>query len=405
MPLELFVALRYLRHQRFQTALILGGIGVGVGVVIFLSALITGLQGSLIEQTLGNQAHVVVRPPEEVPRVQGLPTDGLQAVTVERPPQRVRSIDGWQQVEDAVQRTAGTIAVAPTVTGPAIAARGEGSIAITVRGIDVETYQTIVDVQNRLVEGSSDLTGFRALVGTELARKLGVSVGGRIRIETAAGRSGIYTVAGVFDFNSTALNESLVFVSLRGAQTLFDLEGGVSTLEVTGADVFQAEDLARRIRDRTGLQAQSWMELNGDLLVALRSQSMSSLMIQIFVILAVALGIASVLAVSVVQKSREIGILRATGTRTGAVTRIFLLQGAILGLVGSALGIALGTVLALFFAGLARNPDGSATFPVALTGWLYGRSVAIALTVGVLSAILPARDASRMDPATVIRKA
>lgn len=405
MPLELFVALRYLRHQRAQTALILSGIGVGVGVVIFLSALITGLQDSLIEQTLGNQAHVVVRPPEEVPRVQPLPTDALQAVTVERPPQRVRSIDGWQQVEDAVRRTAGTTAVAATVTGPAIAARGEGSLAITVRGIDVETYQAIVDVRHRLVEGSFDVTGFRALVGTELARKLGVSVGGRIRIETASGRGGIYTVAGVFDFNSTALNESLVFVSLRGAQTMFDLQGGVSTLEVTGTDVFQAEDLARRIRDRTGLQAQSWMDLNGDLLVALRSQSMSSIMIQTFVILAVALGIASVLAVSVVQKGREIGILRATGTRSGVVTRIFLLQGAILGLVGSLVGIALGTFLALFFAGLARNPDGSATFPVALTAWLYGRSVAIALVVGVLSAVLPARDASRMDPATVIRNA
>ena len=196
-----------------------------------------------------------------------------------------------------------------------------------------------------------------------------------------------------------------MFVSLRGAQTLFDLAGGVSTLEVTGADIFQAENLARRITDRTGLRAQSWMDLNGDLLVGLRSQSMSSIMIQTFVILAVALGIASVLAVSVVQKSREIGILRATGTRTGVVTRIFLLQGAILGLVGSLLGIALGTFLALFFAGLARNPDGSATFPVALTAWLYGRSVAIAVSVGVLSAFLPARDASRMDPATVIRNA
>ena len=123
--------------------------------------------------------------------------------------------------------------------------------------------------------------------------------------------------------------------------------------------VFGADALAARIRDRTGLDARSWMEQNGDLLTGLRSQSMSSLMIQVFVVLAVALGIASVLAVSVVQKAREIGILRATGTPSRTVTQIFLVQGAVLGGIGSLVGIALGSGLALFFASVARNPDGS----------------------------------------------
>jgi lipoprotein-releasing system permease protein len=253
------------------------------------------------------------------------------------------------------------------------------------------------------VDGAFDLTGARAVVGTEMARKFGIGVGGRLRIQAAGDRGGVYTVSGVFDFNSASLNESLVFISLRGAQTLFDLGGGVSALELRGSDVFAAEGTALRVADRTGLDAQSWMELNGDLLTGLRSQSMSSIMIQVFVILAVALGIASVLAVSVVQKSREIGILRATGTQARSIMRIFLVQGLVLGAVGSLIGIAIGTGLALFFATLARNPDGSPTFPVALTGLLYGRSVAIAMAVGLIAAALPARDATRMDPATVIR--
>ena len=210
-------------------------------------------------------------------------------------------------------------------------------------------------------------------------------------------------MAGVFDYRNADLNERLVFVSLRGAQTLFGLEGGVSSLEIRGTEIFGADALADEIRDRTGLVAESWMARNGELLVGLRSQSSSSVMIQAFVILAVALGIASVLAVSVVQKAREIGILRATGTRAASVTRIFLLQGAMLGTLGSLVGIALGTALALLFARLASNPDGSPTFPVALTGWLYARSVGVALAVGLVSAIVPARDAARMDPATVIR--
>ena len=403
MPFELFVALRYLREGRLQTWLILAGIGVGVGVIIFLSALINGLQQSLIDRTLGSQAQVVVRHPEEMPRILPRADSALVSSVVQRPPQRVRSIVEWQRVMSLLRRTPGVVAVAPTVAGPAMAVRGPGSTAVTIRGVDIDSYESIVDLRGRLVAGTFDLAGFKAVVGTELARELGVGVGGRIRIQAAGDRGGVYTVPGIFDLGSKDLNQRWIFVSLRGAQTMFDLDGGVSTLEVKGDQVFQAEELAGRIRDRTGLDAESWMARNGDLLVGLRSQSQSSVMIQVFVILAVALGIASVLAVSVVQKSREIGILKATGTRTGSVTRIFLLQGAVLGAVGSLVGIAIGTTLALFFANLARNPDGSPTFPVDLNLWLFGRSVAVALTVGLLAAILPARRAARMDPATVIR--
>ncbi|HSM60824.1 MAG TPA: FtsX-like permease family protein [Longimicrobiales bacterium] len=406
MPYELFVALRYLRDGRGQTGLILTGIGVGVGVVIFLSALITGLQESIIDRTLGSQAHVVVRPPEEMPRVleaAGGDDGRVRAIVRERPPQRVRSIVGWRDVEGELRRTEGVVGVAPTVSGPAIASRGLASISATVRGIELASYSGIVDVRSRLVAGDFDLAGFQVVIGSGMARQFGVGVGGRVRLQSAGDRGGVYTVSGIFDYRSRDLNERLVFVSLRGAQTLFGLDGGVSTLEVRGAGIFEAEALAHGIRDRTGLQADSWMAQNQDLLVGLRSQSMSSVMIQVFVILAVALGIASVLAVSVVQRARQIGILRATGTRRGSITRIFLLQGAILGTLGSLIGIGLGTVLALFFAGLARNPDGSPTFPVALTAWLYGRSVGIALVVGLVAAVIPARDAAGMDPAAVIR--
>jgi len=398
MPFELFVALRYLRDGRLQTVLILTGIGVGVGVIIFLSALINGLQDDLIESTLGSQALVVVRPPEEAPRVL-VQADSTRAftVTMERPPQRVQSIKQWKQVESMLRGTPGVTAVAPTVSGPAIAVRGLGSISVSVRGIDLETYDQIIDLRARLREGRFDLEGAKVTVGVELARKLGVNVGGRIRLQVADGRSRLYTISGLFEFGSADLNERLVFVSLRNAQTLFDLAGGVSALELRNQEVFEAEALAARIADRTGLDAESWMEQNRSLLTALQSQSASSVMIQVFVILAVALGIASVLAVSVVQRSREIGILRATGTRSASITRIFLLQGAMLGGVGSLMGIALGTVLARGFA------RGAATFPVALTLELYARSAAIALGVGLLAAIIPARNAARMDPATVIR--
>ena len=403
MPFELIVALRYLREGRGQTWLILTGIAVGVGVIVFLSALITGLQDNLIEQTLGTQAHVVVRPPEEMPRLLTDDTTGVRSVRVQRPPQRVRSITEWQRVVTDIESLPGVVAVAPTVAGPAMAVRGQGSGSVAVRGIEPESYGRIVDIDRRIVEGSADLPSAHALIGTELATDLGLGIGDRIRLQTGAEQSAVYTIGGIFDFGAKELNERWVFIPLRAAQTMFGLEGGVSTIEVVGTGIFEAEALARRIGERTGLRAESWMATNAQLLVALRSQGSSSIMIQAFVILAVALGIASVLAVSVVQKAREIGILRATGTSTGKVVRVFLIQGGLLGVGGAIVGIAIGTLLALFFANLAQNPDGSPTFPVALTPQLFARALLTAVIVGILSAALPARRAARLDPADAIR--
>jgi lipoprotein-releasing system permease protein len=137
--------------------------------------------------------------------------------------------------------------------------------------------------------------------------------------------------------------------------------------------------------------------------MGLRSQDSSSIMIQFLVILAVVLGIASVLVVSVIQKGRQIGIMRAFGTRREQVLRIFLLQGGMLGLMGSAGGILLGTLMALGFQRIATNPDGSPLFPVALTLQLYGRSVLVAVGTGIVGSWLPARRAAALDPAVAIR--
>lgn len=403
MRFELIVALRYLREGRGQTGLILTGIAVGVGVIVFLSALITGLQDSLVDRTLGSQAHVVVQPPEEMPRLLTPAGGDVREVVVQRPPQRVRSITQWQRVVEDIESIPGVVAVAPTVAGPAMAIRGQGSSSVAVRGIDPDSYDRIVDLDSRIVEGVGNPGTAEALVGTELANDLGVGIGDRVRLQTSEERSTVLTIAGIFDFGAQELNERWVFITLRAAQSMFDLEGGVSTIEVVGEEIFQAEALSLRIAERTGLPAESWMATNSELLVALRSQGSSSTMIQAFVVLSVALGIASVLAVSVVQKAREIGILRATGTATNKVMRIFLIQGGLLGFGGAVIGIGIGTALALLFASFAQNPDGSPTFPVALTPVLFGRAMITAVGVGVVSAVLPARRAAHMDPADAIR--
>ncbi|HCF62415.1 MAG TPA: hypothetical protein DFS52_31045 [Myxococcales bacterium] len=402
MPLEWFLAIRFLKEGRAQTALIFGGVAVGVGVVVFLSALITGLQASLVEQTLGSQAHVVVRPPEEEARVVERPAGAVLAVRRERTPQRVQAIGQWQQVLEQARSVPGVIAAAPTVNGSAFASRGSVTKAVSLRGVEAESYDRIVAVSRKLELGLFRLAGAEAVIGKGLADELGLEVGDKLRLAGEGERADVFTVAGIFDLGNKDVNQRWVFVPLRSAQNLLDLPGGVSTIELRVEDYLKADEAAQLVAARTGLVAESWTELNRQLLVALRSQSASSYMIQFFVIVAVALGIASVLVVSVVQKSREVGILKAMGICTGMVQRVFLIQGAIVGLVGSALGSALGAGLALLFANLAQNPDGSALFPVDLNATLFLTATAVATVTGLVAAVAPAARAARLDPAEVI---
>jgi lipoprotein-releasing system permease protein len=402
LPFEWFVALRYLREGRMQTGLILLGVSVGVGVIIFLAALIDGLQANLIEKTLGSQAHIVVRRPDEAPRLLSAPFDTALAVRVEQPAQRVRSIDQWPQVLAAVAAVPGVIAVSPEVSGAAFALRGTATRSIALRGVDPKRFNRIVDLNGRMRSGAFDLSGSQTVIGTELARDLGVRVGDRIRILSSDRRQGVFTVAGIFDLQNKDANERWAFLSIPYAQTLCGLLGGITSIEAKVDRIFDAESIARSVAERTGLLAESWMVLNAQLLVGLRSQNSSRYMIQTFVVIAVALGIASVLVVWVVQKNREIGILRAVGTSRQRVMRIFLIQGALLGLGGWAGGAILGTGLSHFFRSLVSNPDGTPTFPVDLNARLFLFTALLALLTGLIASVAPARRAARLDPAEAI---
>jgi lipoprotein-releasing system permease protein len=209
---------------------------------------------------------------------------------------------------------------------------------VALRGLDQETFDQVIRIVPRIQAGRFRVDGTEAVIGTVLARELGVEVGDKLRVTTSLGRGDVFTVSGIFDVGNKDVNQRWVLVSLRQAQTLLDLAGGITTIEVKVDEVFEAEAMAQELSALTGLAADSWMKLNQQLLNGLQAQSSSSVMIQTFVVIAVALGIASVLGVSVIQKSREIGILKATGTSTGAVLRIFLIEGGIVGLLGSLLG-------------------------------------------------------------------
>jgi lipoprotein-releasing system permease protein len=399
-----FVALRYMRDARGQTALILAAVSIGVSVVVFLSALIGGLQTSLIDKTLGSQPHVTLREPREAARALVEPTEQVAVARQIQPaPQRLRSIDQWPAVLRDVEHKAGVIAVSPLVTGAGFAVRSDAKSPIVVRGVEPERFVAIIDLRARMIAGRFEVTGGNVAIGAVLASDLGAVVGDKLRITSSEGIDDVVTIAGIFALGNQAIDRSWLITSLRHAQSLYALPGGVTTVELKVADVFAAERIAREIEAAMGLEADSWMELNAELLSGLSAQSSSKNMIELFVVIAVALGIASVLIVSVVQKAREIGILRAVGTPPRRVLAIFLIQGGLLGLFGSFIGSALGALFAALFQQLSLNPDGSPRFPIVVDLELLGFATLLATGVGLLAAVIPARRAARLDPASAIR--
>ena len=407
MPFEWVVALRFLREGRFQTVLIVTGVAAGVAVFIFITALVNGLQGNTIRRTLGTQAHIVVRPAEEVATVQRAVPPGTQAMPrIEARAQRLRSIDQWQPLEAEFARTPGIVDVSPMVTGPGFAVRGDASKSIAIVGIDPVRYSRIVAIGDKLVGGEFRVQAGEAVLGRDLAQDLGLGIGDRVRLVTAeneAVTADTFTVTGIVDMGVRELNRRTVYVGLRTGQSLLALPGGVSQLDLTVASLFDAERIAQGLAARTGLTVESWMKTNEQLLAAINAQTVTTRMIRLFVAAIVVLGVASVLVVSVVQKRREIGILRAMGARRARIARIFLLQGAIVALAGSLIGGVLATTMMLVFGRLVRNADGTPLFYVEIAPELFLLAMAGAVVSGLLAAFVPARRAAALDPAQAIR--
>ncbi|AWT09831.1 hypothetical protein DM292_06150 [Stutzerimonas frequens] len=396
--IEWKIALRFLLDNRMQTLLIVFGIAVGSAVIVFITALITGLQANVIERTLGTQAHIRILPPDEANRTLPVTPDSWSLVLESPRAQRLRSIINWQDIRDVLDQDAQVLAVSPVISGPAIARRGVARASVALLGIDPPRYQRIIPLADDLIAGRFMVGAGNAVIGKELAKDLGLGIGDKLRLDAGEGREAVVDIAGIFELGVRELDSRYVYLDLKQAQTLLDLPGGITVIDTTVADIFQADRVAERLARLTGLRAESWMETNGQLLNALSSQSMTTEMIRVFVGISVAFGIASVLAVSVVQRTREIGILRAMGSPRGQILRVFLLQGGVLGLFGSACGGAVGWGLVQVF-----NIAGPRLFEIPVDPTLVPLAMLVATITGVLAAAMPARRAARYDPAVAIR--
>lgn len=403
LPFEWIAALRFLRDGWTQTLFILAGVSVGVAVIVFMSALLSGLQTNFLRRVLSAQAHIVMLTPDEVARPLRSGDGVIQDAVVQRPAQRVRSIDQWQTILRQMEAMPQIAVATPVASGAGLAVRGEASRSITLTGVEPDGYFRIVDLPGSMTSGQLRLNAEDIVIGSDLATNLGVTVGDKLRVTAGTGRSATQTISGIFDLGNRAVNERTTFVALRTAQSLLGLTGGVTSLQLTLHDPYAAEVLAQAIQGMTGMRADSWIRTNLQFFTAVSAQRTTNTVIRLSVGLSVALGMASVLVVSVVQRSREIGILRAMGARRGQILRIFLIQGGVLGVLGSFIGSALALGALLLFHASARQADGTEIFPLIVEPSLFVAAALLAGLTGVLAAMAPAMRAARLNPVEAIR--
>lgn len=391
------IAIGFLREGRSQSLMIIGGVAIGVAVIVFISALIQGLQANLIERTLGTQAHISLHAPQQVNQIVTQP-NVVQMIYEDKRAQRLRSINNWQQVIQQLDQMSMLKAVSPMVSGPALVKRGDAIQSVAIMGVDLARYQRIVPLQDYLTQGQVRLKADDVLIGSEMAKDLGVRVGSKIRLDNGLNVNAVMNVAGIFELGVRELDSRYMYVDLKRAQSLLNLPGGVTVIDLRIDDIFAAEDVAAQMNRLTGLKADSWIGSNAQLMNAISAQSLSTNMIIVFVGISVAFAIASVLSISVVQRTREIGILRATGASREQILVIFLIQGALFGLLGSVLGILTSYALVWSF-----NQFGPGLFYIPISPSLIASALLLATFSGLIAAAIPARRAARLDPVEAIR--
>lgn len=385
MKLAFSIALRFLSSNKGQTLLIAFGIAIGVSVQIFIGSLIQGLQISLVDTTIGNQPQITI---------ESLADDKL-------------ILDYETILKDISSNSEGVKFVSASADGPALMTVKEDTFSILVRGLSYQEAEGIYKIKKQLVDGNLPENKDETIIGTDLAEEANLAIGDELEVLAAFGETYTLKITGIFDLQVASLNSSWVLTSIETGQSMFSYGNAITGIEMQVDDVFAADTIAQDIQSKlpANLNVNNWKAENAALLSGLNGQSISSYMIQLFVMVSVLLGIASVLVITVVQKSRQIGILKAMGIQDRAASQIFLLQGFMLGIAGAILGVLLGLGLAFAFTKFAVNPDGNPVVPLFIDPAFIAFSASFAIVVSTLAALIPARRSSNLSPIEVIRNA
>jgi lipoprotein-releasing system permease protein len=386
MKLPFKIAVRFLKSSKGQTILIATGIAIGVSVQIFIGSLIQGLQKSLIDKTIGNSSQITITSSKDD-----------------------KTIENWSEKITQIKTSDSRIEkISPAADSPAFIKYSDKSAPILIRGLSLDPAVDLYNIKSKIYSGVVPKNLYEVLIGKNLQEELKLNIGDKISLITPNGKTKESLVTGFYDLKVAAINKSWIITSLETSQDIFGFGNKITSIEMqlSSKDVFKADSIAIIVKDKlsnNNIKVENWKGQNEELLGGLNGQSVSSLMIQVFVLISVTLGIASVLAVTVVQKSKQIGILKAMGIKDRDASKIFLYEGFLLGIAGAILGIIFGITLMVVFTKFAVNPDGTSIIPLYLDYKFIALSGSIAVVSASVAALIPARSSSKLEPIEVIK--
>jgi lipoprotein-releasing system permease protein len=400
MRFDLKVALRYLLSNRLQSALLIGGVAVAVTVFTFNAALINGLAEFQIDRVVGSSAHVTIEPAQIRPAV--LPArDNTERLTVSQVTlERREQIKQWRSIERTINTLPGVTGVSYNILGTALVSRGQQTLPVTIKGVEPSRLAAIAPIDRTIVAGDARLGLNDVLIGRKLAENLGIRIGQPFFITSDQGRERTLTVRGLYATGIDSLDARLAYVNLDTARVMFDLPEGLSEIEIKLADIYAARPIAEQLAESTGLETTAWMDKNQNLRQALEGQGSSGNIIKMFTLITIVVGVASALLLTTFRRRPEIGIMRSFGISQRFVLSVFMIQGALIGVLGSIVGCLLGFG---FSALLASISTGSGrTLPVDPSLGQYDVALLLAAAASIAAALWPARAASRIDPVEAI---
>jgi lipoprotein-releasing system permease protein len=417
MRYEWFIGLRYLKAKRKQTfvsiitAISIAGVMVGVMALIIVLAVMNGFEKTLKEKILGTYAHIVL----------------LKAGQ--------EGMDNDEEVTAKVKEAKGVVAAAPFILNQVMLSSESNVSGAVLKGIDPDREVKVTELGRYMKAGrlqdlkkteEGGLPGI--VVGSELARHLGVSVNDKIQVVSPLGtmtpmgmmpKMKRFRVSGIFNSGMYEYDNTLAYISLGSAQRFFGLgENQVTGIEIKVADVYQVKEVGKEIRRKMGFSywTKDWMEMNRNLFAALRLEKIAMFIILVLIVLVAAFNIISTLIMVVIEKHRDIAILKSMGAPSMGILKIFIVEGVVIGLVGTVLGTVLGLVAAFNLEKITSFVENLFGFKILSSDVYYidklpsqvnpldvGLIVLTALLISFLATLYPSWRASKLDPAEALR--
>lgn len=408
--------MRYLLAHARQSLVCVAGVLISVMMFITMSSMMQGFTDKFIIETVESSGHITIH---DEPRQSQTPLlqmhySDLQGVLVlegSKPRDTIQKIKNPTGLMLRLRNMPGILAAAPVVNGDAIATYGTKTATAAIYGIDPQTHLQVTTIGKDLIEGSFDRLSTTAdgiVMGWGLASLLGARLDDQVMLASPTGGRTIAKVVGIFQTGVTPVDYTRAYMVQSSAQTLLDKKNIINQIILRTADYTRAREFAAQIEGICGYKTESWQEANANFLKIFRIQQIITYIITGSLMVVAAFGVLNILIMAVLERVNDIAILKSFGLSRNDITRIYLVQGLVIGLIGSALGLLFGKLLVELLRRIPIQMEGL----VKAEGLLmsehrsdYVAAFVASMIVVLLAAVYPARRAARYDPVEVIRGA